>query len=106
MRRIASKIRLRQANTADDLTSCHFRQPALFLLFRAEGVNREHRQRPLHRDERAQPAIASLQLLAGKTITHSAETGASISFEVHPQQAKLGHFGYQLARKRPRLKML
>src|SRR5579872_5590406 len=45
---VAARIWLCQAKTTNGFSTCHTRQPALFLLFGAKSKNREHRQRTLH----------------------------------------------------------
>src|SRR5579885_1987171 len=56
---IAAKIRLRQAKTAESFAPGHAREPALLLLLRAKGVNRNHRQLPTPgRPARSRPRLA------------------------------------------------
>src|SRR5712692_3392365 len=102
----AARIRLGQSEAANRLASRDARQPALLLLLRAILVNWEHGQRTLHRHERAQTAIARLQLLAGQPITDRAQPGAAIPLEMHTEQTQLGNFRDKFAWKRAGLKMI
>jgi hypothetical protein len=77
-----------------------------FLLLRAKCKYWKHRQRTLHRNKRAQTAIARLQLLTGQPITNSAHARTPIPLQVHPQQAQLRQFMHQRTRERTSLEML
>src|ERR1700709_2134187 len=59
-------LRLGHPKPADRVPRRHPRQPLLLLLLRAPFPDREHRQRPLHGDEAADPRVARLQLHAGE----------------------------------------
>ena len=63
--RVGAEVGLGQAEAADRVAGGHARQPRLLVLLAAVLPDREHRQRALHGDERAQPAVARLQLTAG-----------------------------------------
>ncbi len=51
---VRAGVGLGQPEAADRLAGGHPRQPLLLLLLAAPALDRVHRQRPLHRDERAQ----------------------------------------------------
>jgi len=74
--------------------------------FAAEGVDRVHAQRGLHRHEAAQGRIAALELLADQTGGHRIQARASIALQTAAQQPEFGHFRNQLAWKAVILKAL
>src|SRR5262249_5297739 len=92
--RVGAVVGLGEPEAADDLALGHRRQPAAALLLGAVGVDRIHAQRTLHRDERAQPRIAALQLLHRQAVGGVADAGATVLLrQRRPQQPNLGHLG-------------
>ena len=75
----------------------HPRQPLLALLLAAPVVDREHRQRPLHRDQAAQPAVDGLQLLAHQAVGRGRRAAAAVAGEVHAEQPELADLDGELA---------
>src|SRR5579875_143181 len=102
---ITAVVRLGQPKAADHLALRHPGQPALLLLLGAKRRDGEHRQRPLHRDKRAQAAIAVLKLLAGQPIGDGAHPRAAIALDVHAQQPKLSDLWDQRLGKGSRLEV-
>ena len=87
-RRVGAGARLGEPEAADHLALRHPRQPLLLLLLAAVPVDRAHRERALHRDERAQPGVAGLELQGGEAVLHGAAAGASVALEVHAEHAE------------------
>ena len=88
---IGSEVRLGEAEAADLVALLHDRQPGLFLLVAAEGVNGIHRQRRLHADERTNAAVAALQFLHDQSVFDVRHPGAAIAFEAGAIEAQVGH---------------
>src|SRR5260370_22523472 len=86
--RVRAKLWLGQAETPDHLASRHEWQPALLLFLGAIAMDRKHAERALHRDEAAEPAVATLQLLAGQPVHHVAQPGCAVPLQVHPEHAQ------------------
>src|SRR5678816_4401814 len=59
----------------------HVRQPALFLRLAAQGVDRVHAQRALHRDETADAGVAALELLADQAVRDGVQAGAVVTVD-------------------------
>src|SRR5213593_3175628 len=57
---VRAVIGLRQPEAADHFPARHLGEPASLLLLAAEGVDRVHHERPLHRRERSHAGIAAL----------------------------------------------
>ena len=55
----------------------------LLLLLAAPAMDREHRQRALHRAERAQPGVARLELQAREPVRRRRRARAAVALEVH-----------------------
>ena len=66
-------------------------QPGLFLLLRPELPDREHRQRPLDRNERAGAGVARLEFDAGQAVGGGAGSGAAVALEVHAEKPESSH---------------
>ena len=77
----------------------HPRQPLLLLLLRAPAPDREHRERPLHRDDAADPGVAGLELRAGEPVGDGARAREAVALEVHPEEAELRELADHLARQ-------
>ena len=99
--RVGAEVGLGQPEAADRLARGHARQPRLLLLLAAVLPDREHRQRALHRHERAQAAVARLQLTAGHAVGGRARPGAPVALQVHPEQAELTDLRDELPREDP-----
>ena len=63
-------------------------------------MNRKHAQGSLDRDEAAQPAVATLQLLAGEAVHHVAHAGRAVALQVHPEHAQPRQLADDLHRER------
>src|SRR5690606_11310583 len=59
------------------------------LLFRSELPDREHRQRPLHRDEGSDARVAGLQFHAGEAVGGGRGAGAAVALAMHAVHAEL-----------------
>ena len=77
-------------------------QPALLLLLAAPAVDREHRQRALHRAERAQPGVARLELQARQPVRRRRRARAAVALQVHAQQTELPELRPDRLRQRAR----
>src|SRR5205085_6565033 len=91
---------------ADRIALVHRRQPPLLLLFGAPLVDREHRERALHRDERSDPRVARLELEACQAVRDRARTGQPIALEMHAEETEVGELLRELARQDPLLEPL
>ena len=74
-------------------------QPLLLLLLAAPLPDREHRQRALHADQRADPGVDRLQLHAGQPVRHRAGARAAVPVQVHAEHAEAAELLGQLARR-------
>ena len=92
-------VGLGQPEASDELALGHLRQVAVLLLLGTPGINRVHRERALHRGERAQAGIAGLELLHDQPIGDVVHPGASVAFEIGAENTELGHLRHQLERK-------
>src|SRR5438132_7324343 len=88
--RVGAKLRLGQTEAPDHLACRHPWEPVLLLLLRPIAMNREHGQRALHRNEAAQPTVATLEFLAGESINHVAHPRGATAMQVHAEDAELG----------------
>ena len=59
-------------------------------------MDREHRERALHRDEAAHAAVAGLELHARDAVGGRARTGAAVALEVHAEEPELADLGGEL----------
>ena len=96
---VGAEVGLGQAEAADRLGRGELRDPAVLLLLGAEGVDRVHDQRALHRHEAAQPRVAALQLLHDQAVGDVAQAGQAVLVDVGAEQAELGHLGHQVHRE-------
>ena len=72
------------------------------LLLGAEGIDRIHHQRALHRGERADARVAPLELLHDEPVGHVVEARAAVFLrQVGAEQPQLGHAGDELLGKLP-----
>ena len=85
---VGAEVSLRQAEAADRVASRHARQPLLLLLLGPECVDRVHRQRALHADERTDAGVAGLELEARQTVGNGRCPLAAVSLQVHAQHAE------------------
>ncbi len=100
---VRAGVGLGQAEAADRLAGGHARQPLGLLLLRAPAPDRVHRQRPLHGHQRAQPAVAGLELQAREPVRGRGRAGAAVAGEVHAEHAELAELRRELARREARL---
>ena len=77
--RVGARVGLGQPEAADRVAVVHRRQPALLLLLGAPAPDREHRERALHRDERANARVAGLELEARQPVGDGARARAGRS---------------------------
>jgi hypothetical protein len=77
----------------------HARQPLLLLLLRPVGVDREHRERALHRHEAAQPRVARLELTARDAVGDRVHARAAVAVEVHAEQPEPAELERDLAHR-------
>ena len=96
---VRAVVGLSEAETADEFALRHTRQVALLLRLAAEGVDRVHAQRALHRDEAANRRVAALDLLADESVGDVAHTGTAVAVEVAAQHSHRAEFGYQFGGK-------
>src|SRR6185503_19526992 len=75
--RVASEVGLGETEAADRFAACEPREPLLLLLLGPERVDREHHERALHRDERADAAVAALELAADDAVRDLAHARAA-----------------------------
>ncbi len=99
-RRVASVVRLGEAETADGLPGRHPGQPLVLLVLRAVFPDREHRQRALDRHEAAQAGVGGLHFPAGHAVGDCPHAGAAVTRQVHSEQAELAELRDQLAGER------
>jgi hypothetical protein len=92
-------VRLGETEAADHFTLGHARQPLLFLLFAAEGIDGIHAQARLHGDEAAQARIAAFEFLADQAIGDAVEAGAAVAVEGAAEQAEFRYAGDQFTGK-------
>ena len=98
-RRVGPEVRLGQPEASDDVTGGHRGQPLVALFLTAPAVDREHRQRPLHRHEAAQTAVDRLEFLAHQPVGDGRRAAAAVALQMHAQQAELAQVGCQLANR-------
>ena len=103
---VGARVGLGQTEAADGLPGRHGREPLLLVLLAAVPVDREHRQRSLHRHQAAQAGVDGLQLVTRHAVGHHRRPGAAVTGQVHAEQAQgpelLGQLaGRDLARLEP-----
>ena len=79
------------------------RQPALLLLLRAEHVDRLHRQPRLDAEERAEAAVAAVQLHVDQAARERAHARAAVPVDVLAVEPELGEPAHQRPRQLGRL---
>ena len=77
----------------------HRRQPALLLLLGAEQRDRLHRQPGLHAEERAEAAVAAVQLHVDEAAGERAHARAAVALDVLAVEAELGEPAHQRPRQ-------
>src|ERR1700757_5010001 len=92
-------MRLGQSEAADHLSARHARQVTLLLLLGAEGEDRIHAERGLHRDEAADPRVTALELLADEAVGDGVEARAVVAADRGAEQPLAREPWNQLARK-------
>ena len=90
---------LGQRERADRLHPRHRRQPALLLLLGAEHRDRLHGQPGLHGEERAEAAVAAVQLHVHQPARERAHARAAVALDVLAEQAELGEPAHQRPRE-------
>jgi hypothetical protein len=79
-----------------------FGSHSLLLLLAAEGVDRIHDQRALHRREGADARVAALELLHDEPVGDVVQPGAAVLLgQVGPEHAQLADLGDELRREAP-----
>ena len=101
-RGVTPRIGFGQPKTADALPRRHLWQPLGLLLLRTERPDRIHRERALHGGEAANCAVAGLELHTGKPVLNGTGSGASVSLQVHTEQAEGAHLPGQFRWEDPR----
>ena len=97
---VRAEVGLGEAEAADLLAGGEQREPVLLLLLGAEGVDRIHHQRALHRGERADAGVAPLELLHDQAVGDVVEPRAAVLLrQVGAEQAQLRHARNQLLGK-------
>src|SRR6185437_10669816 len=97
--RIGAAVRLGEAEAADELSAGHARKILLLLLLGAEGMNRVHAERGLHRDEAADAGVAALELLTDQAVADGVEAGAAVALERRAEEAEAGELRNQVSRE-------
>ena len=82
-------VGLGQRERAGLLDAGHARKPALALLVGAEQVDRAHRQAGLHAEERAEAAVAAVDLHVHEAPGERAHPRAAVALDVVADQAEL-----------------
>ena len=100
-RRVGPVVGFGQPKAADLLSPRHRRQPSLLLLLRAEGVDGEHDQSALDRDEAPQAGVSAFEFLHDEAVGHGAESGAAVPLKAGAQRSQFGQLRDQILRKRP-----
>ena len=95
-RRVGAEVRLRQTEASDRRGGRELRDPAVLLFGRAEGVDRVHHERGLHRDERAQAGISALELLHDQTVGDVVEAGQTVVRERRAEEVHFRHLRNEL----------
>ena len=88
-RGVGPGIRFGQTEASDDLPRRHPGQPLILLLFAPPPPDRVHRERPLHRDERTDARVRSLELEACQAVLGGRHSRAPVSLEVHAEHPEL-----------------
>src|SRR5580698_5355649 len=94
--RVRSVVRLGQPEASDQFSLGHFRQVALLLFLAAVCINRVHRKRALHRRERPQTRVASLEFLHDQAVGYVVHTRASVALQISSEHPKLRHLRYKM----------
>ena len=92
-------VGLGQRERADRVEPRHRRQPALLLLLGAEQLDRLHRQPGLHAEERAEAAVAAVQLHVDQAAGERAHARAAVALDVLAVEAELGEPAHQRPRQ-------
>ena len=103
---VGAEAGLGQPEAAQLFAAGQGREPGVFLLVGAEGVDGIHDQRGLHADKAAQAGVAALQLLHHQAVLDVGHAGAAVALEVGAEEAQLAHHRDQLARKALRAEAL
>ena len=77
----------------------HRGQPARLLLLGAEHVDRLHRQPGLHAEERAEAAVAAVQLHVHEAARERAHAGAAVAADVLPHEPQIREPAHQRPRQ-------
>src|ERR1051326_244175 len=97
---VRAVIGLGESEAPDHFAARHLRQPLFSLVLGAEGIDRVHHQRALHRRERPHARIAPLELLHDQPIRDVIQPRAAILFrEIRAEEAELRHAGDELLGK-------
>ena len=104
--RVRAVLGLGQREGADLLEPRHGGQPALLLLLRPEHVDRLHRQPRLHAEERAEAAVAAVQLHVDQAARERAHARAAVPGDVLAEEPELGDPAHQRPRQLGRLPVL
>ena len=96
---IGAEVRFRETEAAEFLSRSHLRQPEIFLLIRAKGIDRIHDERRLYAHKAADARIAALEFLHQQPVFDVVHTRAAVAFERCAKEAEFAHGTHQLARK-------
>ena len=97
---IRAEVGFREGKTTELRALRHRRQPAVFLFFRAEQIDRHHGERALHGGERAQSAVATFELLHHQPGGDAPEPGTAVAFDARSEDTELGQLRHELHRER------
>jgi hypothetical protein len=104
--RVAAEVGLGQAEAADRLAGRELGEPVFLLLLAPERVDRVHHQAALHRHERAQAAVAALELLVDQARSDIVQSRASVLVRQRgAEHAQLGQLRHDLHRERAGLEV-
>lgn len=76
---IGTEVWLSQSEATDGVSGGHPGQPLLLLFFAAVFPDREHGQRPLDRNERAEAGVTRLELHACQSVGRGSRAGTAIA---------------------------
>ena len=96
---IGTEIRFGESEATQLFAFLHGGQPGVFLLVRAESVDRIHHQRRLHADKRPHARVAALQFLRDQAIFDVRHAGAAVTRKRGAEEAEIGHGLDQFARE-------
>ncbi len=105
-RGVGTEVGLGQAEATDRLPGRQPGQPFVLLFLGSIAVDREHRQRALHGDETAEPAVAGFQLHTRQAVADGVGAGAAVTLKVHAEHAELAELLGQLPGQRGRFEPL